>query len=60
MVLPYEFMNSFERFDEINSPNKEDFYSVLNVTHICDKVYEHALNIENEVRVRLLSQSCNV
>ena len=55
MILLYEFMNRFERFEEINFPNNEEFYSVLNDKHICDKVYEHTLNIWNELRVLLLS-----
>lgn len=55
MILPYEFMNSFERFEEVNFPNIEEFYSLLNDKHIYDKVYEHALNIWNELGVLLLS-----
>ena len=29
-VYPYEYMNSWERFEETSLPDKEDFYSELN------------------------------
>ena len=30
-VYPHECMDSWERFDETSSPDKEDFYSSLNM-----------------------------
>ena len=33
-VYPYEYMNSWERFNETSLPNKEDFYSCLNMEDI--------------------------
>ena len=35
-VDPYESMASWERFDETSLPNKEDFYSCLNMEDITD------------------------
>ena len=35
-VYPYEYMNSWERFNEILLPNKEYFYSSLNMEGITD------------------------
>ena len=35
-VYPYDFMDSFEKFNE-KRPKKEDFYSVLNDEHISDE-----------------------
>ena len=29
-VYPYEYMNSWERYEETSLPDKEDFYSELN------------------------------
>ena len=31
VVYPYEYMDSWERFDETSLPGKEDFYSSLNM-----------------------------
>lgn len=31
-VYPYDFMDSFEKFDKTELPQKEKFYSILNVS----------------------------
>ena len=41
-VYPYEYMDSWERFDETSLPDKEDFYSNLNMEDITDVDYRHA------------------
>ena len=41
-VYPYEYMDCWERFDETSLPNKEAFYSKLNLEDITDKDYENA------------------
>ena len=41
-VYPYEYMDSWERFDETSLPNKETFYSNLNMENIRDVDYRHA------------------
>ena len=38
-------MDSWERFDEISLPDKEAFYSELNLEDITDKDYEHAQKV---------------
>ena len=43
-VYPYEYMNNWERFDEILLPNKEDFYCSINTECITDADYRHAKN----------------
>ena len=35
-VYPYEYMNNWERFNETSLPNKESFYSNLNMENIDD------------------------
>ena len=35
-VYPYDFMDSFEKFNQIELPNKDQFYSILNDQHITD------------------------
>ena len=41
-IYPYEYMDSWERFNETRLPDKEEFYSKLNDEHITDEEYEHA------------------
>ena len=40
-IYPYEYIDSWERFDENIIPPKESFYSELNLENITDKDYEH-------------------
>ena len=40
-VYPYEYMDSWERFDEVLLPKKEDFYSTLNMENITSVDYSH-------------------
>ena len=35
-IYPYEYMDSWERFDEKLLPNKDTFYSSLNMENIAD------------------------
>ena len=41
-VYPYDYMNSWEKFDETKLPKKEDFYSKLYEENIADKDYTRA------------------
>ena len=44
-VYPYEYMDSWERFDETSLQNKKHFYSELNLKDISDKYYLHAQKV---------------
>jgi hypothetical protein len=44
-VYPYDYMNCFEKFNEVELPSKESFYNKLNECDITDKDYEHAKTI---------------
>ena len=44
-VYPYDFMDSFKKFDEVNLPPKEAFYSKLNGEGVSDEDYQHAQNV---------------
>ena len=39
---PFEYLDNWERFDETSMPNKEAFYSSLNMENITDVDYRHA------------------
>ena len=44
-VYPYEYMDSWEKFDETSIPPKEAFYRELNLENITDKDYEQVKKI---------------
>ena len=44
-VYPYDFMDSFEKFNDRELPTKDQFYSILNDEHITDEEYEHAKEV---------------
>ena len=44
-VYPYEYMDSWEKFNEKSLPSKEDFYSNLNMEDIDDIDYRHGNNV---------------
>ena len=44
-VYPYEYMDNWERFNETSLPNKESFYSNLNMENIEDIDYKHGNNV---------------
>ena len=47
-VYPYEYMDSWERFDEEVSPDKESFYSSSNLEDIADVDYRHVKRVYKE------------
>ena len=55
-VYPYDYMDSFEKFNETNLPTKEDFYSILNDENISDEDYEHAQNVWNTFSLKNIGQ----
>ena len=44
-VYPYEYMDSWERFEETSQPDREAFYSSLNMEDITDVDYRHAKSL---------------
>ena len=47
-VYPYEYMDSWERFDKTSLPDKKCSYSELNLADISDKDYLHAQKVFEE------------
>ena len=47
-VYPYEYMDSWERFNETSLPDNKYFYSELNLEDITDKDYLHAQKVFEE------------
>ena len=44
-VYPYDYMDSSEKFNQMELPTKELFYSVLNDQHITNREYNHARKV---------------
>ena len=44
-AYPYEYMDSWERFDETLLPDKEAFYRILNMEKIIDVGHRHAKGV---------------
>ena len=55
-IYPYDYMDSFDRFNEQTLPTKEDFYSILNDQHISDEDYNHAINVWKTFKLRNFGQ----
>ena len=55
-VYPYEYMDNWERFDETSLPNKESFYSSLNMENIDDIDYRHGKNVFKKFKLKNLGE----
>ena len=55
-VYPYDYMSSFDKFNEKQLPKKKDFCSVLNNEHISDKDYTHAKNVWKTFKLKSMGE----
>ena len=53
-VYPYEYMDSWQKFDETTLPDKEAFYSNLNMEDITDVDYRHGIKVFKEFKLKHL------
>ena len=53
-VYPYDYVDSFEKFNESQLPIKKDFYSILNNQHITDEDYHHAQNVWETFNIKTM------
>ena len=59
-VYPYDYMNSFKKFEDNRLPKKEDFFSIMNNQHITDKDYQHAQNVWNKFGLSSMGEYHNL
>ena len=59
-VYPYEYMSSFDRFNETELPSIESFYSNLNLQGITEAQYNHAKTVWNHFNIKNLGQYTNL
>ena len=55
-VFPYEYMNSWEKFDETALAPKKDFHSNLNLEDIRDKDYANAQKVWDVFEIKNLGE----
>ena len=55
-VYPYEYMDEWEKFNETLVPEKEEFYSNLNMEDITDPDYMHAKIIWKDFEIKKLGE----
>ena len=44
-VYPYDYMDCFEKFNQMELPTKDEFFSILNDQHITKREYSHARKV---------------
>ena len=60
VVYPYEYMDSWEKFDKTTLPAKEAFSSNLSFDDINDEVYLQAKKTEGEFEIKNLDEYHNL
>ena len=53
---PYDFMDSFEKFDQTELPTKDQFYSILNDQHITTDEYKHAKKVWKAFKIKTMGE----
>ena len=59
-VYSYEYMDNWKRFDETSLPDKESFYSSLNMKNIDDIDYSHGNNVFKKFKLKNLGEYHNL
>ena len=56
-VYPYDYMDSFEKFDQTELPTKDQFYSVLNDQQITNDEYDHARKVWKTFNIKTMGEN---
>ena len=56
-ICPYEYMYDWEKSNETSLPEKEDFYSHLNMEDITDSNYAHTKGVCKDFETKIISIS---
>ena len=59
-IYPYDYMDSFEKFNKTELPTKEEFYSILNNEHITNEDYCHAQKVWNTFQLQTMGEYHNL
>ena len=52
-IYPYEYMDDWEKFSKTSLPEKEDFYSHLNMEDISDADYVQAERVCRDFEIKI-------
>ena len=55
-VYPYEYMDDWKKFNDTSLPEKEHFYSHLNMEDITDGDYAHAKRVCKDFEIKHLGE----
>ncbi|KAB0804871.1 hypothetical protein PPYR_01841 [Photinus pyralis] len=55
-VFPYEYIDNWDKLNEVTLPQKQEFYSHLRDDAISDDDYEHAINVWNKCKIETLGE----
>ena len=55
-VCPYEYMDDWEKFNEMSLPEKDHFYSHLIMKNITDVDYAHAKRVCKDFEIKILEE----
>ena len=56
VVYPYEYMGEWEKFNETTLPEKEEFYSNLNMEDITDADYLHVKRVCKDFEIKKIGE----
>ena len=59
-VYPYEYMDDWEKFNKTSLPEKEDFYSHINIEDITDADYTHVKRVCIGFEIKNLGEYCDL
>ena len=55
-IYPYEYMDSWNKFNDLELPNKDMFYSKLSMSDVSDKDYGHAQKVWKEFKIKNMGE----
>ena len=55
-IYPYEYMDSWDRFEETKLPPKDSFYSALSMSGVIETDYEHACKVWREFGINNMGE----
>ena len=55
-IYPYEYMDSWNKLNELKLPSKDKFYSKLNMSDVSDKDYDHARKVWKEFKIKNMGE----
>ena len=55
-VYPYDYMDSFSKFNDTELPKREEFYSLLTDNNISEDDYSHAKNVWNTFNLKNMGE----